>query len=44
VAALKAQLDQIEGQMVGHVREHFSELSTGCCSRPAASALWPAPR
>ncbi len=26
VTAIKAQLDDIEGQMVGHVREHFSEL------------------
>ncbi|WP_028770696.1 IS110 family transposase, partial [Silanimonas lenta] len=26
VAAIKAQLDEIEGQMVGHVREHFTEL------------------
>lgn len=26
VAAIKAQLDDIEAQMVGHVREHFGEL------------------
>lgn len=26
VAAIKAQLDDIEGQMAGHVREHFAEL------------------
>lgn len=26
VAAIKAQLDEIEDQMVGHVREHFAEL------------------
>lgn len=26
VAAIKAQLDEIEAQMVGHVREHFGEL------------------
>ncbi|GIX34233.1 MAG: hypothetical protein KatS3mg126_0012 [Lysobacteraceae bacterium] len=26
IAAIKAQLDDIEGQMVGHVREHFAEL------------------
>lgn len=26
VAAIKTQLDDIEGQMVGHVREHFAEL------------------
>ncbi|RMX08946.1 IS110 family transposase [Corticibacter populi] len=26
VAAIKAQLDEIEAQMVGHVREHFDEL------------------
>lgn len=26
VAAIQAQLDDIEGQMVGHVREHFDEL------------------
>ena len=26
IAALKAQLDDIEAQMVGHVREHYAEL------------------
>lgn len=26
IAAIKAQLDDIEAQMVGHVREHFAEL------------------
>jgi len=26
VAAIKAQLDDIEAQMIGHVREHFGEL------------------
>ncbi|MES7096532.1 transposase, partial [Cutibacterium acnes] len=26
IAAIQAQLDDIEGQMVGHVREHFAEL------------------
>jgi transposase len=26
IAAIKAQLDDLEGQMVGHVREHFGEL------------------
>jgi transposase len=26
VAAIRAQLDEIEAQMVGHVREHFTEL------------------
>lgn len=26
IAAIKAQLDDLEAQMVGHVREHFSEL------------------
>jgi len=26
VAAIKAQLDETESQMVGHVREHFAEL------------------
>lgn len=26
MAATKAQLDEIEAQMVGHVREHFGEL------------------
>ena len=26
IAAIKAQLDEIEGQMIGHVREHFGEL------------------
>lgn len=26
IAAIQAQLDDIDGQMVGHVREHFSEL------------------
>lgn len=26
IAAIKAQLDDLEGQMVGHVREHFTEL------------------
>lgn len=25
-ATIKAQLDDIKGQMVGHVREHFAEL------------------
>jgi len=27
VAAIKAQLDEIEAQMVGHVREHFGEIN-----------------
>ncbi|WP_143898652.1 IS110 family RNA-guided transposase, partial [Tepidimonas taiwanensis] len=26
IAVIKAQLDEIDGQMVGHVREHFGEL------------------
>jgi transposase len=26
IAAIQAQLDDIEGQMVGHVRQHFAEL------------------
>ena len=28
MAAIKAQLDEIEAQMIGHVREHFGELDT----------------
>jgi len=28
VAVIKAQLDEIEGQMVAHVREHFGELDS----------------
>jgi transposase len=27
IAAIKAQLDEIEGQMVAHVRQHFGELN-----------------
>lgn len=42
IAAIRP-IDDIEGQMVGHVREHFAS-STDCCNRPAASARWPAPR
>jgi transposase len=28
IAAIRAQLDDVEAQMVGHVREHFGELDT----------------
>jgi len=44
VAAIKAQLDDIEGQMVAHVREHFGELdrllqSAGGIGRIASATL-----
>ena len=42
IMAIGAQLDDVEGQMVRHVREHFAELDNYV--RPMGSAALPARR
>ena len=42
IQAIRAQLDDVEAQMVNHVREHFAELEP-CCVRRAGSGRLPAP-
>jgi transposase len=43
---IKAQLDDVDAEMVGHVQQHFGKLDAllRCCAPPRASAPWPAPR